>query len=155
MIYSFFDGFGPGEPDWLVTQSFWGIFGWLDTPMPTLLNNATRWAAGIGLLALVFVSNRKNPFPCSRGFLWANLLGIAAMLAVIAAAYFYSKYAVNGRYIIAPYLLILAAAFEGYRRAIVLSFPAGGGELFSSTAICLAAGVVHCAAWTTVLNRYF
>ncbi len=155
VISSFYDGFGPGEPDWLVTQSFWGIFGWLDTPMPEILNNASRWAAGLGLLALVILSLRKSPFSCGKGFLWANLLGIAAMLAVISVAYIHSKYAVNGRYIIAPYLLLLTAAYEGYRRAVILRFPGPEGVLVSSAAICLAAGVVHCVAWTSVLSRYF
>jgi len=155
VIRAFFDGFGPGDPDWLLTQSFWGIFGWLDTPMPAFLSNAARWAAGLGVLALVIFPLRKSQFLCGRGFLWANLLGIAAMLAAISVAYIHSKYAVNGRYIIAPYLLILTAACEGYRRVIVRSFPAGGGGAFSSAAICLAAGVVHCVAWVSVLNRYF
>lgn len=155
VVCSFFEGFGPGKSDWLVTQSFWGIFGWLDTPMPVILNDAVRWAAGAGLLALVILSLRKSPFPCGKGFLWANILGIAAMLAVISAAYIYSKYAVNGRYIIAPYLLILAAAYEGYRRVVILRFPGQDGAVLSAALICLAAGVVHCTAWTSVLNRYF
>ena len=155
VICSFFEGFGPGKSDWLVTQSFWGIFGWLDTPMPAILNDAVRWVAGAGLLALVILSIRKSPFPCGKGYLWANILGIAAMLAAISAAYIYSKYAVNGRYIIAPYLLILAAAYEGYRRVVILRFPGQDGALLSAALICLAAGVVHCTAWTSVLNRYF
>ncbi len=155
VVCSFYEGFGPGKSDWLVSQSFWGIFGWLDTPMPAILNDAVRWVAGAGLLALVILSIRKSPFPCGKGFLWANVFGIAAMLAAISVAYFYSKYAVNGRYIIAPYLLILTAAYEGYRRVVLLRFPGQDGAVLSAALIYLAAGVVHCVAWTSVLNRYF
>lgn len=155
ILYAFFEGFGPGNPDWLVSQTFWGIFGWLDTPMPALLTNTTRWMAGGGLLALVILSIRKSSFPCGKGFLWANILGLVAMLSFIAAAYPSSDYAVNGRYIIAPYLLILAAAYEGYRRAAALGFPGSNGAWISAASIALVAGAVHGAAWVSILNRYF
>jgi len=155
IIYSFFEGFGPGESDWLITQSFWGVYGWLDTPLPVLFNEILRWVAALGFLGLILSCARSNKFLCGTGFAAANILGITVALAFISAGYYYMTYGVNGRYIIAPYLLILTAAYEGYRRVVLLRFPGQDGAVLSAALICLAAGVIHCTAWTSVLNRYF
>ncbi|MFZ4775536.1 MAG: hypothetical protein ACOYM3_09250 [Terrimicrobiaceae bacterium] len=155
VTYSFFEGFGPGMSDWLVTQSFWGEFGWLDTPMPVLLNNILRYGAGLGLLLLFFSVLRSNRYFAGAGFLLTTLAALSAFLTCIAAGYYFVHYGVNGRYLIGPYLLILATAYEGYRRLLAGGQRSSPDQRTVNALLCLVCIGVQTAAWGTILNRYF
>ena len=155
VIYSFFEGFGPGKSDWLVTQSFWGEFGWLDTQMPELLNNLLRYGAGLGLLILLVSVLRQNDYFGGAGLLLANLGSLSAVLAFTAAGYYFVHYGVNGRYLIGPYLLLLTIAYEGYRRLLAgnrLGIADQGAVSALLGILCIS---VQTTAWVTTLNRYF
>jgi len=155
VVYSFFEGFGPGKSDWLVTQSFWGEFGWLDTPMPEFLNNLLRFGAGFGLLALFFSVIKRNTYFAGAGFLLANLIALSAFISCTAAGYYFGHYGINGRYIIGPYLLILTAAYEGYRRLIIDRQPGLFEFGTVNVLLCMICMGVQTSAWVTILNRYF
>lgn len=152
--YSFFEGFGPGKSDWLVAQSFWGEFGWLDTSMPEILNNTARYAATFGLLILFISTLRRNQYFHGAGFFLANLLSLIIFIAFVASGYASVHYGVNGRYLIGPYLLILAMAYAGYRRIACLNSNFLNSALASS-GICLLAATFHLTAWMSILDRYF
>lgn len=153
--YSFFEGFGPGKSDWLVTQSFWGEFGWLDTPMPEVLNNMVRYTAALGLLLLLISTLRKSQCFHGAGFFLSNLLSVGVLIACVASGYSFVHYGVNGRYLLGPYLLLLVPACEGFRR-LSNGFVVGpGGPMIPGSCLCLLGMAFHCTAWLSIIHRYF
>lgn len=149
---SFFDWSGQGRNDFLVGQSFWGNFGWLDSPLPVLLIAALKVLAVVGLACLVVFSRKPNRYFGGMGFLAVNIIALAVFVAAIAAGYYSVRNIVNGRYLIGPFLIVLVMAYEGYRR---LAASRGQGLPWEKPAICMAAMGIHCSAWAAILLRYF
>ncbi|MBE2205409.1 MAG: hypothetical protein IAE94_13840 [Chthoniobacterales bacterium] len=152
VVFSFFDWSGQGRNDFLVGQSFWGNFGWLDNPLPAALIVALKVLAVGGLACLAFYLRRPGQFFGGRGFLAINLLALVGFVATIAAGYYSVRNIVNGRYLIGPYLMVLVLAAEGYRRLVVSR---GMGLPWEKPMIFLVAMSVQFSAWTAVLFRYF
>jgi hypothetical protein len=155
VVLLFFQGFVPGKADWLMGESFWGHFGWLDTPLPGMLISTLRIGAATGLFLLLYFCLKKSRFYGQAGFLAANLLSLIGFLSCIAAGYYFLNIPINGRYLIGPYLLILVMAYEGYRRLFQnISVHPPGAALVNS-GVCLVCMAIQCTAWVAVLNRYF
>lgn len=155
VMLSFFQGFIPGKPDWLVVESFWGQFGWLDTPLPGMLVATLRFGAAAGLFLLLYFCLKKSRFYGQAGFLAANLFSLLAFLSCVAAGYYFLNIPTNSRYLIGPYLLILIPAYEGYRRLFEnISVHPPSAALVNS-GVCLVCMAIQCTAWVAVLNRYF
>lgn len=155
VLYSFFEGFGPGKSDWLVSQSFWGVFGWLDTPLPEVLIGAIKYTASAGLVILFYLSLKSNGYPEGAGFLAANIVALSAFVVCVAAGYYSALNGITGRYLIGAYLLILTLAYEGFRRLFErIEWPQIGPAPVNA-GVCLACMVIQCTAWLAVAHRYF
>lgn len=155
VVYSFMQGLGPRMADWLVVRSFWGEFGWLDSPLPDILVGTLRIMTGIGLL-LLLLALLFNKEDRQDGLFYGVLGALLAFTAAIAISYFYVGFGVNGRYLIGLYLLTMTAAAEGYRRAAAKWLP---GRIFQRRleypVFAVVALTFHSTAWLAVLNRYF
>jgi len=152
VVLSFFDWSGQGRNDFLVGQSFWGNFGWLDSPLPMQLVVALKILAVTGLACLVFYLRKPNRYFGGMGFLAVNLIALVVFVGAIATGYYSVRNIVNGRYLIGPYLVVLTIAYEGYRR---LAASRGQGLPWEKPGICVVAMSVHCTAWLSILFRYF
>ncbi|MFZ4599718.1 MAG: hypothetical protein ACOYNN_13820, partial [Terrimicrobiaceae bacterium] len=150
VLYSFLEGFGPGGADPFVTTSFWGLFGWLDTPLPDWMLGVMRFGCGLGVVLFVAAISWEGGILTSLALVGS----VAAMVAVIGGGYFFVDYNVHGRYLIGVYLLMLVLAAEGYRRAATWLFPKGATRVGGLCAVVWIAMLLHFCAWTTVLNRY-
>ncbi len=156
VLHSFFKGFISYNPDWLVVQSFWGVFGWLDTPMPLILMNIIRFACVIGIGSLCFSSIHKANLIHGNTFLIVNIFSIAAYLYVIALGYYVMQYGIHGRYLIGPYLFALVIAYEGYRRIFLkLNIPQSREYLYLVISVSIICMLIQCTAWLSILNRYY
>jgi hypothetical protein len=155
VLLRFVDGLLPGVPDYFTTSSFWGWFGWLDTPLPLPLRLGLQLGTGVGLLLLAFGSLRGDR-AAGRSIILAGC-ACAVLLSVAAIAAMYHTAAVNlhGRYLIGLYVFVFVLAVEGWRR-MALSRPAPFTSAMAATsALCLGAAVVHAIALGTILQRYF
>jgi hypothetical protein len=152
---SFLNGFFFPKPDWYTVRYFWGYFGWLETPLPTLLTDFLRYFFGIGIVllpGLIFC----RPALRFQAWLWsASWLAILGSLAVIGIMGFITANQVHGRYLIGPYLLTMTLSVQGYQH---LASWWEGSQRFRQLA---AAGMltlialVHGWALNAVLDRYF
>lgn len=152
---NFLQGFLPGTASWLVVSSFWGEFGWMDTPVPALLVSLLRFLAAAGLLLLFLLSLRKNAAPAGMGFLAVNIISVIAFISCISVGYYLINIEVNGRYLIGPYLLLLVPACEGFRRLARKTVVGPGGTIICSSCLCLLGIGIQYTAWLSIIHRYF
>ena len=152
---SFLNGFFFPKPDWYTVRYFWGYFGWLETPLPTLLTDFLRYFFGLGLVvlpSLIFFRPALRP----QAWLWlASWLPILGSLAVIGIMGLITANQVHGRYLIGPYLLTMTLSVHGYR---LLDSRWEGNPRFrhlSAGAILFVIALVHGVALAAVLERYF
>jgi len=152
---SFLNGFFFPKPDWYTVRYFWGYFGWLETPLPTLLTDSLRYFFGIGLVllpGLIFC----RPALRFQAWLWsASWLAILGSLAVIGIMGLMTANQVHGRYLIGPYLLTMTLSVQGYQH--LASWWEGSQRFrqFSAAGILTAISLVHGVALAAVLERYF
>jgi hypothetical protein len=136
------------QPDLLLSTSFWGGFGWIDTVLPTVLIVAltTSVAAAIILTSLSIARRREVRQAIWIGFLGAG--GTAALAAYAVSNHFLDRN-LHGRYLIGVYVAAILCSWtvpmldaERSRRpvrALLL-----GGVL-----------AVHAYALPFILRRYF
>ena len=151
----FLQGFFFPKPDWLTVRYFWGYFGWLDTPLPTLLTDFLRYFFGMGLVLLpVLIFSRAAYRP--QAWLWvASWLAILGSLVVIGVMGLMTANQVHGRYLIGPYLLTMTLSMQGYQ---LLSSRWEGSWRFRqifATAILGGIALAHGVALAALLDRYF
>jgi hypothetical protein len=143
------------HPDFLMSTTFWGAFGWVDTILPdvvlALLSLSSAFATVVMLRQLSITKD-------VRRFCWLTALVLAffATLAVYAAAVFWSAPDLHGRYLIGPYLVFVVTAWSP---ALCVE---DGGTVSTTTAsdwmaraAWLVLGVGHASALVTILARYF
>jgi len=151
----FLHGFFFPKPDWYTVRYFWGYFGWLETPLPTLLTDFLRYFFGVGLVVLPSLIIFRPAFR-PQSWLWvATWLAILGSLAVIGFMGLVTFNQVHGRYLIGPYLLTMTLSVQGYR---LLASRWEGNPRFrqlSAGAILLVITLVHGVALAAVLERYF
>jgi hypothetical protein len=155
VLLRFVDGLLPGVPDWFTTSSFWGWFGWLDTPLPLPLRLGLQWGTGAGLLLLAFVSLRGDRAAGRSIFLAGCACSVLLSVAVIAAMYHTAAVNVHGRYLIGVYVFVFVLAVEGWRRMAFSQPDPFSSAMAATSALCLGAVVVHATALSTILQRYF
>ena len=154
VLSSLVKSFWPGPPDWFVSGSFWCCFGWLDTPGPAYLLNILRIGTGVGLVFLFVESLRSCKYFAQSGFLLASLGSLLVFSTCIAIAYHAMGCNVHGRYLFGFYIFVLTMACEGYRRVLVdLNRWCSAPSVLSG--ILIVAVAIQCAAWLTIVNRYF
>jgi len=154
VVFNFLDGLLPGEADWYVVDSFWGVLGWLDTPLPAPLILFLRLGLGLGLLlfciTVLFPASRAIP-PTVVSFFC--LTGVIATAAAVGALYHTAVYNVHGRYLLGPYAFALALAACGYGALMVrLSLASRFAVLASGV---LLTSLIQLTVWSTLLDRYF
>lgn len=143
------------DPDFLLSTTFWGGFGWVDTILPpfvlALLSVGTA-------AATIVVLHRLSVSRDVRRFCWllTSALAFFATVTVYAATTFWMSPDLHGRYLIGPYLLALLIAWSPG-----LSADEYGGQMSLDTnewvarGTWLLGGVGHSSALLTILTRYF
>jgi len=152
---SFLHGFFFPKPDWYTVRYFWGYFGWLETPLPTLLTDFLRYFFGMGLLllpALIFFRPALRP----QVWLWlASWLCILSSLAVIGIMGLITANQIHGRYLIGPYLLAMTLSALGYQYLTSLLKGSQRFRQLAAVGMLTLIALVHGWALTAVLDRYF
>jgi hypothetical protein len=146
--------------DFFLTSSFLGGFGWLDVPFPEPLETflLALVLAGFALLALRSWRAREE----HRAMAVLALLG-TIFVCIVASGYgtFHSgRINLHGRYLIAPYTLLIMLACMGFSRRIPefegkLSGVVRVWQRTGSLAWPLIFAVVYCITFVVLLTRYF
>jgi hypothetical protein len=152
--FNFLDGFLPGETDWYVVDSFWGVLGWLDTPLPEPLIIILRVFLGVGLLVFLLTSLLNSPSNSSLPlFSCLCFAGVVAAAAAVGVLYYAAAYNVHGRYLLGPYTFAVALAACGYG---CLLQRLSKEVMFTVVSGCvLLASLIQLTVWSSLLDRYF
>lgn len=124
-----------------------GLFGWVDTPAPSM-TNAVWMAAILGLIAAALIRGRRR----TRAAVWA-MITICLLVPVATQLSLYAQYGYvwQGRYMLAMLLCLLILAGVALDDAGV-SATAGRSRLVTVLFVLLAIG--HLFAFVTALWRY-
>jgi hypothetical protein len=140
------------QPDFLLSSSFWGGFGWLDAmPGLWLINTMTVATALMLVVLLAGIARRRD----ARQF--AALMILAAGITATIAAYAFATHGMqrnlHGRYLVGVYLTGLAVAFS----PIAMSSPEALKKIpIPRAGLALAAmAVIHAYCLRSILLRYF
>ena len=143
------------DPDFLMSTTFWGAFGWVDTILPdVVLGMLSISGAFAAVVMLRRIAVRKDV----RRFCWlvAILVGFFGTVAVYAAAVFWTAPDLHGRYLIGPYLVAIMLVWSP-----ALGFDSSPGAPTNSACDWVARiawsmlGVGHACALVTIVTRYF
>lgn len=152
---TFLSGFFFPKPDWYAVRYFWGYFGWLETPLPTLLTDSLRYFFGVGLALLPSIL-LFQPSLRPKAWLWiASWLAILGSLAVIGVMGLVGRGQVHGRYLIGVYILAMMLSSQGYQYLACRWVGYQRLRQFFAVGILTAIALVHGWALNAVLDRYF
>lgn len=143
------------DPDFLLSTTFWGAFGWVDTLLPefvlALLSVATA-------AATVMVLQRLSVTRDVRRFVWLTTIaiGFLATLSTYAVAVYWTVPDLHGRYLIGPYLIAVLVVWSP---ALCVEDRATASPTTAcewvARGLWLVLGVGHACALVTILTRYF
>lgn len=139
--------FGSYPPDFLLSASFWGGFGWLDALPPFWLMSGLAMLLGV----LLSWSTLRVVWHGDAARVLAALLlfaGLALTLSAYAALSAITNDYLHGRYLIGWYLALAAPAVAGVAQAAGVR-PAVGVVVWTVFTIA------HSVSIWTLLNRYF
>jgi hypothetical protein len=144
------------DHDFLLFTSFWAGFGWLDTiPPQWFLSLLALLAGAVSVGTLLHLARRRQV----RRFLWLLALGLgsAGSLVVFTFATQDLPMALQGRYLIGWYMVILTVLGSWLALADRSSAtPGPPTALLSRGAVLLiVAGSVHAYCLCFILARYF
>jgi hypothetical protein len=143
------------DPDFLMSTTFWGAFGWVDTILPDVVLGMLSIS---GAFATVVMLRRIAVRKDVRRFCWMTALLVAffATVSVYAAAAFSSAPDLHGRYLIGPYLLAVMLIWSP---ALCFEAPEGvitdAGCDWVARAAWSVFGVGHACALVAIVTRYF
>ncbi len=133
-------------PDFYLTASFWGGFGWLDRRLPPLIIYLFKMVPLGALFAYGFHVIRN--IEKQRAFLKIVIFFMAAIFLVGVSAYAVIPINLHGRYLIFPYMVLMLPVMSLAQTALsVRSHLPGllmGGLL-----------LMHTMLWCWLLSRYF
>ena len=141
------------HPDFLMSTSFWGGFGWLDAIPPEWFIVTLTTLTGCALIGLlIYLAKHRS---ASR-IMWMMILAAGCIITVPIYAVATSRYSIDlhGRYLIGLYLTVLPICWS-------LLMLRGPVERLSSLpisrwtlalAVCLT---THAYAMSVILRRYF
>ncbi len=148
------------DPDFLLFTSFWAGFGWLDTiPSWRLLSLLSLLTAAVSVGLFLHLARGRQV----RLFLWLLALGLgaAASLVVFTLATQDLPMALQGRYLIGWYLVVLTVLGSW----LALADPSGAAPdgrpgpsstcLSRGAVLLILAGTVHAYSLCFILWRYF
>jgi hypothetical protein len=145
-----------GEPNFLLSTSFWVGFGWLDTsPKPWFEAGLTALVACALVLLLRHVAQRAE----ARRLLWLLLLAAGGAVALVLYT-LTTQVAkpLHGRYLIGWYLCLLAVVGSALTLDVQSTTAAAAGPESGTrrAALLLAtAGLIHVYCLCFILARYF
>jgi hypothetical protein len=146
------------EPNFLLSSSFWGGFGWLDTmPGPAFQAVLVALVACALVLLLRHVARHEQ----ARRLLWLVILGVGGAVALVLYTLSTQSLpkALHGRYLIGWYLCLLSVIGT----ALALDLRSGGpgstaappsGTVRAAVALVVA-GSIHTYCLFFILRRYF
>jgi len=143
------------HPDVLLSLSFWGGFGWLDTLLPVPLVVGLIAAAG-GLAVWLLAAIRRSGD--ERRAVWLAWLafGWLAAFVVTAAASYFSNRSLHGRYLMGVYFTCLPVVATA--PALARLNPTNGrgpSSLSGAGALAIACAALHAFVLSYILSRYF
>lgn len=146
--------FRMGSPDMLLSTSFWGGFGWIDTILPDGVVTALVLLFGAMAVVLLLRIGRQREV---RRFAWLGLLAggwtLALVLYAVSSHYLYRN--LHGRYLVGLYLSVLAVIWTAPWLGGLEPTKEPAGRLSSGPLLLAAAALVHGYALTCILRRYF
>lgn len=141
-----------GRPDLLMSLTFWGGFGWLDTLLPDALVALLAGATGLAFVALFAWIARRGSVRLLV-LVICLIAGYAASLAAYAASVISTTPAdLHGRYLIGLYLLMVTVAWTALPRAVEAGWI---NRRLTAAAIYIASVAVHLYSLSMILQRYF
>lgn len=140
--------------DWLLSSSFWGGFGWLETALPT-------WAVSVPIVmtacAVWLLMSSAGRATSPRAAVWLVVLGSGwvATAAVYAIANFFLSRNLHGRYLIGLYVSVMTVAWSS-----VAAYPKRAtnlGRFWPDRGLVLLvlAATLHAIALGIIVLRYF
>jgi multisubunit Na+/H+ antiporter MnhG subunit len=142
------------HPDLLLSTSFWGGFGWVDTLLPEPLVTGLVIVSALLALRLAIGVARKDD---ERRAVWIGLLAAgwtAAIVLTTMASYFLNRN-LHGRYLLGVYLTVLAVAWTAPVIARLQRGRAPAPPTVVVMAGLTAVAALHAFALTVILRRYF
>ncbi len=155
VLTAFIDGFFPGNPDPILSFSFWTKLGWLDTDLPRISMEILRISIGIGIILLSWHSFVESRFYDVKIFCIASIIGILVCIAAIACLYFMVLYNVRGRYTMIVYLLTAGLSVQGLRLYLLRITPLYNKHKILIFWIPCSIIVIQTACWIAILDRHF
>lgn len=148
----FLGSLGPGQHDYLLSQTYWNILGWGDVQLPEWAVDLFASLALVGwTLTWIEVARRRDASALIQvGLLSVACFGyLAAMLLATRAA----GYTLVGRYMIVFFTVFLTFAWAGWRPW--LSRLTGRGPVLAlGLWVALPVGL-HLFCWRQILNHFF
>jgi hypothetical protein len=142
--------------DRLLSSSFWGGFGWLETALPGPVVSVPIVLTTVAIFALL---RRIAGAASTRPAVWLVLLGGGWLVsaAVYAIANFFLHRNLHGRYLIGLFVSAMFVAWSGvaWRRAPSESPKPYPFVVFPGRWIIFAAAAIHSFALASILLRYF
>jgi hypothetical protein len=142
------------DPDFLLSTTFWGAFGWVDTILPSFMLGLLSVSCAVATLVMLRELSRTKDV---RRFCWLVAMTFAffATLAVYAAAMFWTAPDLHGRYLIGAYLIAVVTAWSPALCSDRGASPQSNAGDRVAQAAWLVLGVGHAAALVTIVTRYF
>lgn len=133
-------------PDFYLTASFWGGFGWLDRRLPPLMIYLLKMVPLGALFAYGFHAIRHQEK--QQIFLKVAIFFVAAVFLVGVSAYAVVPINLHGRYLIFPYMLLMLPVMSLMQSALAVRFQLPGLLIGSLL-------LMHTVLWCWLLNKYF
>ncbi len=142
------------HPDFFLSTSFWGAFGWTETQIPSGMVTALVGLFGaLAVLLLVRVGRSRDVRKTAWiALLWAGSLGAVALYAV-SSHYLYRN--LHGRYLVGLYLSGLAVVLTAPSLRLPSAVPDPDGPRGAGLAVAGLLAAIHAVALAVVLCRYF
>ena len=138
-------GAASGLPE--VMRQFIGVFGWLDTGLPTLAYLVWRLLVVVVITLALLVGNRRE-----RLVMVGTVLGLIAATLAVALSVRQTGFGVQGRYVlpIAVGVPLVAGEIIRLNRAkLAMMLPRRTPE-----AVAVLAGTIHAVAWYSNARRH-
>lgn len=141
------------HPDFFLSTSFWGAFGWTETQLPSGMVTALVGLFGaLAVLLLVRVGRSRDVRKTIWiMLLWAGSFG-AVVLYAVSSHYLYRN--LHGRYLVGLYLSGLAVVLTASLR-LPAAVPDPDGPRGAGLAVAGLLAAIHAVALAVVLCRYF
>lgn len=138
-----------GRPDYYLTWTYWGGFGWLDALLSESIVAVVKNTVSLSIV-VGFWLGVTNLRPLSKTWLSFILISLAAALLILGLGAYSNNINLHGRYLIPFYVPLAGLAAMG------LQFSRDSALLKFWPLWCLLiSGYVHSQVWNLLLTRYY